>query len=414
MRRPPTAAFTLIELMIAIALGTIILMTAFAAVRTTALAVASTKRLALENQLLRIGVEQALEEVDFWTTVDDPEDPANQKLRGSEGAGGRLPFAPFQNAPDAITGGTFIDPTPSSTAEEPGSGQPTGVPAVTTAVLPTPHGGWNPNPLAWAACNPRTWPRSLPAEESNTSECWGTGGIYDNLDPTRSWHHWYAGQVRGLLDALGFYGAYDYLPSSAFLVYHGAAPRGCGGGTAWGGVPAGLIANGGWLSCKDGDDNSMKGRIRNTNGSRYFLPAPGAIAPGPFHVDNVARTWISIGYNGRDTTTVGTVTSSWNDLTVQGFLANSAAAAALLASRPQLWPEVSFAVRRFIEHGHPIAACQVLCRSPLTGESFVVPFACLGPTLRGARQQRRSPNAALPGWVQDPASEATLDYEAPP
>jgi hypothetical protein len=349
--------------------------------RVATQAVTASKRLALENQLLLAGISMALEEVDFWTLADNPDNASQQPLRGQEMSGGYMPFTSFASTPDAVmNGGPFID-TQSGFTES------------TTAL----RGGWNPNPLAWAAWDARTWCRSNLAEESNTTQCWGTFGIYDNLDPTQSWYYWYDDQVRGLVDALGFFGLYEYLPSNAFITYHGmSTPLGASTSITWGGMPAALVQNGTWLCCIDGGDNNMKGRMRNSNGSRYFLPGPAAASL------NLCRTWAAVGYNGRDT--------SWNLQTVSTFLTNSAASADLLPQRPLYWPNVSYEVHRFIERGHPVNACLVTCRSPLTGSIFVIPFTCTGTTLRGARQQR----APVTGWVVNPYTDPTLDYGTPP
>jgi len=377
---PSSRGFTLIELMIAISLSMVLLLTCFSGLRLASQAVTASKRLAVENQLLHAGISQALEEVDFWALTDDPSNSAAQPLRGQEGSGGYMPFTSFALTPDAVTRGPFLD-TQSGFSES----------------ATAPRGGWNANPLAWAAYDARTWCRGNLPEESNTTECWGTFGIYDNLDPTQSWHYWYDDQVRGLVDALGFYGIYEYLPSNAFLTYHGlSAPLCAPTGITWGGIPLAMIQNGAWLCCNDGGDNNMKGRVRNSNGSRYFLPGPAAAA------SNLCRTWAAVGYNGRDT--------SWNFQTVTTFLANSASTADLLPSRPANWPDVTFEVHRFIERGHPVSACLVTCRSPLTGSTFVIPFTCTGTTLRGARQQRQPTS----GWVVNPYTDATLDYGTPP
>jgi type II secretory pathway pseudopilin PulG len=378
--RALAAGFTLIELMISIALSMTLLLTCFSGLRLVSQAVTASKRLAIENQALHAGVSMALEEVDFWSLADNPDDSTRQPLRGRETSGGYMPFTSFANTPDAVTNGAFIDTQPGFTE----------IPA-------SPRGGWNPNPLAWAAWDPRTWTRANLPEESSTTESWGTFGIYENLDPRQSWHCWYDDQIRGLIDSLGFYGTYEYLPSNAFLVYHGSSvPIGAPATITWGGVPSALVTDGLWLCSRDGGDDNMKGRVRNSNGSRYFLPGPQAAA------SNLCRTWASVGYNGRDT--------NWSMATVTTFLNNSSAALDLLPNRPATWPDVSFEVHRFIERGHPVNACLVTLRSPLTGSSFVIPFTCTGTTLRGARQQR-SPAA---GWVADPYTDATLDYGTPP
>ncbi len=77
--------------------------------------------------------------------------------------------------------------------------------------------------------------------------------------------------------------------------------------------------------------------------------------------------------------------------------------------RPAHWPDVGVEVRRFVEHGHPVTACVVRCRDAISGESFVLPFTCVGTTLRGARGQRHPDG----GW-SDPFNGPTLDIEVAP
>src|SRR5947209_7664141 len=67
MAEPSQAAFTLIELLIAMALGLVVLLTAFAGFRVTAQALTASRRIAVENNLMRLGVQLALEEADYWT-----------------------------------------------------------------------------------------------------------------------------------------------------------------------------------------------------------------------------------------------------------------------------------------------------------------------------------------------------------
>ena len=391
----PAAGFTLIELMISMALGMALVYTAVAGFRVLSQAITASRRLSIENGLMRVGMQLALEEVDFWTTSDDPLDANKQPLRtksplragGINGVAG-MPFTPFLQVNDVITGGNFIDNR--SGLDE---------------IAGNPRGGWNPNPLARAAWDQRTWTRANVAEAANVGDgggyqYWGTFGIYENLDPLASWHHWYGGQVLGLMDGLGFWGVYDYLPSNASVVYHTAKPAQVPKdsktlGISWAEVPLSLLVNDSWLRAPDGTDTVMRGRIRSSNGSRYFMPGPEKATPV------LSRSLAQIGYEVR--------AQNWNgDAVIPPFLANTRTGQQTLPQRPAHWPDVSFEVRRFMERGHSLTSCTISSAHPLTGTKIAFSFAVVGTTLRGARQQR------LPdmGWA-DPFTGPTLDYDHP-
>jgi hypothetical protein len=381
------------------ALGMGLVYTAVAGFSVLSQAITASRRLSIENGLMRVGMQLALEEVDFWTTSDDPLDANKQPLRtnktlrvgGSNGVAG-MPFTPFLQVNDVITGGNFID-------NRPGLDEVAG----------NPRGGWNPNPLARAAWDQRTWTCANVAEAANVGsnggyQYWGTFGIYENLDPLASWHHWHGGQVLGLMDGLGFWGVYDYLPSNASLVYHTAKPAQVPKdsqtpGLSWGEVPLSLLVNDRWLRAPDGGDTIMRGRIRSSNGSRYYMPGPEKATPV------LSRGLAQMGYEGRDS---GGGNSAWDGTKISTFLANTRTGQQALPQRPAHWPDVSFEVRRFMERGHNLTSCTIASSHPLTGTRIAFSFAVVGTTLRGARQQR------LPdmGWA-DPFTGPTLDYDYP-
>lgn len=382
--------FTLLELMIAVSLGMLIVLTAFAGLRTVSQAITKSKALSLENALLRTGMQMALEEADFWTNSDDPEKLINdQPLRAISGGAG-MAFTPFRNANNPIVAGSpFIDNRP-GLDELPGS----------------PRSGWNPNPLAWAAWDARTWVRAnIPEthalrDHGGKYQYWGTFGIYENLDPRKSWHHWYGGQVLGLIDALGFYGMHDYMPTNSFFVYHTYDPLKIpklsrSTGLSWGGCPISLLRNDDWWGCQDGSDNTMKGRVRNSNGGTYFLPGPKAATPVK------SRELAKIGYEGRD--------SGFNPKAfIPQFLASCGPTESLLAAHPEHWSNVTYSVQRYFTRAQYFAVCTVDATNPITGERLSFSFSTVCTTLRGARQQR------LPttGWA-DPFAGPTLDYDRP-
>jgi prepilin-type N-terminal cleavage/methylation domain-containing protein len=385
----PVRAFTLIELMIAVALGLLVVYTAFAAVRVATSALTASQRLATENALLRIGMETAVDEADFWTASDDPEVGGNRPLRGvTNGAGG--PFTDFRDL-------GFIDNA--------------GPLATWSGPAGTARRGWSASPLAWSAADPRTWCRANVAEEGTINPggnsprtFWGHFGIYSHIDTPRAWHTWYPNQVRGLIDGLGFYGLFEYLPSNAFAVYHGTTPpRGASNNAiSFGGVPVALTDNGlNWLCPSDGGDNTMKGRIRNSNGSRYYMPGPQAATTGD------ARLLAKIGYEGRD--------SGYNAAEITRFLDRTRSMRELMRrngvlTAPGHWPEVTYRVHRFIERGHPVTLCVIEMTSPLTGAQVALPFTTVATTLRGARQQRRPGGGWSDPFSSDPAERQSLDY----
>ena len=387
--------FTLIELMISVVLGMTLVYTAMAGFRVLSQAITATRRMSVENSLIRTGMQLALDEVDFWATTDDPFDTNKQPLRaGGIGGVAGMPFTPFGNIDDVITGGKFVDNKPG--LDENAS---------------SPRGGWNPNPLARAAWDQRTWTRANIAEcankygnefPKNSYQYWGTFGIYENLNPLGSWHHWYGGQVIGLMDGLGFWGAYEYLPSNSFLVYHTAiatqVPKGCKNpSVSWGEVPMSLLLNDSWLRAPDGGDTMMRGRIRSTNGSRYFMPGSQSATPA------FSRGLTFIGYEVRSDGGNGNGAS-----VVRQFLANTEVNRQALPQRPAHWPDATCEVRRFMEHGHFLTSCTISSVNSLSGAKISFTFAVVGTTLRGARQQRLNGT----GWA-DPFSGPTLDYDQP-
>ncbi len=367
--------FTLVELLVSLGASAMIVLTATAGFRSALQAVSVSNRHFVENMMLRTAVEIALEEVDFWTTIDHPDRLDVQTMRPISKDGAGLPFSPFR------TGPLGIDARPGAFTED--------------------NTGWNPNPMAWAAWEPRTWFRGSMGEGvTDASLPWGNYTIYSFCQPldTRSTHHWYAGQVKGLVDSLGFYGLCEYLPSNAYFSYHGSAPREAGNRTiSPGGKPAAMEFQGAWLYTSDGGDQCPKGRIRGTLGSRYILPSV-LNSQAVF----LCRTYAKIGYEGRD--------SGYSTTVVRNFFDQTANIPVSMTVVPYEWPEASVEVLRFVDRGRMVTACVIKCYDAKNGDQFLLPFTSVGTTLRGARQQRRPSK----GWVEDPWTEATLDYAFPP
>ena len=123
--------FTLIELMISIALGLMIVYVATAGFRVASQSITMTNRLAIENDILRAGCLAANERLDFWADYDNPDgDASEQTLRGKDATGG-LPFTPM----------SLVFPRQVDTSSPPN---------------PELNRGWDPQEL-WSAADPRLW-----------------------------------------------------------------------------------------------------------------------------------------------------------------------------------------------------------------------------------------------------------------
>lgn len=188
--RIPIAAFTLIEMMIAVALGMLIVYTAVSGFRTAAQTIAVANRLSLENSLLRSGYFEAQIQLDFWTNYDDPTKPDSERpLKSdtsigptdwtSQGRNRGLPFTPMRSLHQRnlwqIAG--TVPRVPDNGITLPGSGGVIG-----NAIKPRSQAdvpvvgweldrGWDPT-FYWSPHDPRTWCRANLAEKDRPN-----GGI---------------------------------------------------------------------------------------------------------------------------------------------------------------------------------------------------------------------------------------------
>ena len=174
------SGFTLIELMLAVALGSLLVYTAIAGFRVASQTVTITNRMCLENSLIRAGIGEAHNQLDFWTNLDDPDDTANQRLRaaaiananahGGNMGGDGLPtstglaFAPMK----AVFPPNMLPRSPGTIS--PRSQVPRFPNALNPQVLTTAQldsmadwegdAGFDPT-YVWAPHDPRTWYRGI-------------------------------------------------------------------------------------------------------------------------------------------------------------------------------------------------------------------------------------------------------------
>ncbi len=166
----PRSAFTLLELMIAITLSMLVIYSAFAALRVATQTLTVCNRLSAENNLLRTGFLAALEDLDHWTTYDDPHDEAAQPLRAPG-----LPFARLTYDPD-----------------------------------------FRPD-------RPKTWWRNF--GYASNSKRWGSYDLFSRTDHNLRERAWLPVQMHDINRDIGHYALVDYLPGNTIFSYFEANGR---------------------------------------------------------------------------------------------------------------------------------------------------------------------------------------------
>ena len=451
----PTSAFTLIELMLSIGLGSLILYTAFAGVRTASQAITVSNQLSLENAMLRAGYFQVQNDLDFWTSLDDPNNPSNQKLRGYPNTGptnspSGMPFTPMslicnganqENPPSAIKAGSPLTygeikprPGPYPSAKD------------TDPLDPWEKDtGFDPT-VSWTPSDPRTWCQVNPAEKSSgsgwggvtpsiPSVLFGRYAIFSNVSATpalNSWtvtnpttstsysvgysppmvipHLWYPNQIQFFLGALGYQAMCEYLPPNALYAYY----MGASGSTSAGGLS--LLATmpqwGSWGGFRNSDGGQVTacGIYRETYSTSFgylnpWAPADPTGEPGIFWRHYMHFDSDYTAFNGGSGV-------QWGAVGLQDLLAHTAFPQNLLPLEPTNWPGVYTTVGRLVKCDHFVAVAKINRRSSITGSVTQISFLGLGTTLRGARMQRKDPNDTSGGsgwahWDDDPAAMTT-------
>ncbi|MBA3846936.1 MAG: prepilin-type N-terminal cleavage/methylation domain-containing protein, partial [Planctomycetes bacterium] len=385
-------AFTLIELIIAMALGAIIITAAAASLRLGAHSVTIADRLSRENALMRAGMTEAHREVDFWTRYDDPDDAQRQRLRSTSpwDAARGLPFTPLAAS---AAGGVAVWPRVVTSGED--------------------ARGWDPGE-PWAAADPKTWWRGNVIERPETDYLrFGRYAIFANRDdaltiasPTRQTsngdvcpgdygdvavaHTWLHNQLDGCHRAIGFFALLDYMPTNQIYATYARYQNGV---TNLGGMP--------WLWT--GYDTPFVFRAwgrpldlygHNTGGDVHGVPAPRPDVSDMQLWERTRHPQIYQAYqSGGDTHRI-----------LMDEIANRAG---LTPLRPTSWPDVTLTVSRHISHSRFVTLSRIAVTSPVTGASAHLSFTSFGTSLRGARQQRHRDGGwsrwdDVPGSLPDP------------
>jgi prepilin-type N-terminal cleavage/methylation domain-containing protein len=219
--RPGHGAFTLIEMLIAIALSSVIIYTVFAAFRVVSQSIAISKRMSVENGMMRTGYFAALDELDFWDLYDDRHavNPSTNPLR----AVGK-PFCPIT-----------YDPTKKES-------------------------------------DPQTWWRGFGfGTDAAATMKWGNYALLSKAghsDPLRAW---YPDQIKNINEQMGAYGMISYLlPDAIYCWYTAAGP----GGLAITGQPRDI-----WERTAT-TPVTVNGKTFDQSEGRDFLPQHPAHWPG--------------------------------------------------------------------------------------------------------------------------------------
>ena len=451
MSDPRRTAFTLIELMIAISLGLVLIYTAAAGFRVASQSITISNRLSLENELMRTGISLAHEHLDFWTNLDDPNDASRQTLRGSADVSGETWAYPLVNGqPGGGMVGLPFTPFTQSFPAGPGVPRATGgalaisgAPAILQGTSAPSDPSWEQDigfdpTYAWAAHDPRTWFRgnvceklrgTPPPVDGPIPPLWfGRYGIFSNTETHPSYmafanivadpltapapysadytasvgefpqHLWYGRQLRGLSRALGFYGTCDYLPSNVMYGCYGSYTDGTA--TNQDGMASLFLQVDGTFV--------GTGMLSTTLGIYGFSHANSFGVTNPYGRTDDALSLVREDYrhyaSDYNVMNQNTATSE-----LSFFIKATLPLAKVMDLAPAQWPVVSVAVGHFLKSAHFVNMAKVRWVSPLTGQLAELSFTSVGTTLRGARMQRRHPDAGA-GWARwDNGSGAVMD-----
>ncbi|MFT3766291.1 MAG: prepilin-type N-terminal cleavage/methylation domain-containing protein [Minicystis sp.] len=319
-------ALTLIELLAAMSIGSVIAYTAFAGFRMASTTISTVNRLSLENRLLRAGFFAGVDEVDFWTSYDDPGDATAQPLRVAG-----EPFAPLSF--DADRG---------------------------------PH-------------EPKTWHRGwLWSSRTDTQEE-GNYAVLSRIGHPEALRRWKPEEFKAMADTIGYYGLIEYQNADTLFHYYGDDKL----------TPAELLPGSSKASAKlykplDGNDAprciwelTYNSAFAMCTGA-YRRESDGSIDASKNYRARPGAVSLSHGFFAPDG-------GSWDFSTMLRYTPEMRE---WLPTRPANWPRFTSHTWRYVLHSQFFQSVRVRVLSPTTGEAIEMSFWGLGTTLRGARQQR--------------------------
>lgn len=350
--RPGTRGFTLIEVMLALALGLLVSYVAFAAFTAASRTLVRAKELALRNQLLAAGVAYGLNEIDYWGACNDPDNPASGLLY--------------------LANPTFTDKNHSRPFNR--LNHPTLAAGVQRFIA-----DYRPDDLRWwyrytLLCPPgQNAPVNLPDHTINDGKARAQPRPSD--PPVNAYLH---EAIEDIGFRLGHYAVLDYWPPGVPI-----------GGADSSGLRSGWLGGG-------SSTNGTGGRMAGINPDYETWPVGPAFADRQgyhyvvAHCQFPGNTTVTSGNNRLTFNTFGSNNPFYNSIPVLRLLPQ-ASANPLEVSAPQGppgWPDLLVQVRRFNVRGQFFQQAAVLLRDTRSGETVHLRFSAPGSSLRGARISR--------------------------
>jgi hypothetical protein len=420
--------YTLIELILAISLGMVILLTAFSGMRMASQTITLAKRMSLENDVMRAGYFIAVEEADTWRMYDNPDDPGAGQSSSSLGTSSQQCLRCWDANPSWNRGMSFTPFSVSMPASGGGSPSPLGL----TPISETQR-GWDPC-YTWPASDSRTWFHgNIDEMVWSTQHIFGLYGIFchhksnPNLSSYNNFgvnfgmaspnHTWQCNMLESLKNGLGYYGVCEYVPANTIYGVNGdpggdnafgtgddidnhlepewCDPQGNGGGIQW------------RFSDNDGGTQWPRGLYRNTRDATYpIVPAsPYTSTQPPMDINDLVcqgfRGWATDRVSDAANTSPGNHglqdLFSRTQIAIPAFpMVSVAGSNAQIAQKPDYWPNLTVKVMHYVNNCRIVTMCRVDWTSAITGQSSEYNFAITSTSLRGARQMR-NPNG---GWAQ--------------
>ncbi|HYE07857.1 MAG TPA: type II secretion system protein [Planctomycetota bacterium] len=362
-------AFTLIEMLLSIAIAGVICSSAFVAIRVASQAVVAGTRLSIENQLMRAGVSAALEDLDSWASYDDPSPAGDKPLR----AVGH-PFGPLPAQAEDFN----FDADPVRDAGE--------------------------DYEAWWRRDSRSWARidtTISYHGTNDQRFLGDYRLFGKIgftDPDepqlggaeRRWRH---RLVKEVSEGLGYYAMLDYAPPSIMFQYYDESGGADGKGRC---PPEFADGNGGGMGSACSQAVLVEGKpfdfVNMTVGTIFSIIIPSRVEEPRFAQPGINKAlFLGWYYGANQPPNLG-----WG---VNDGYPHFGTSLRLVPLRPASWPNAEVRVRHYAANARQFHSATVVSRSALTGESFKLYLTYTGTTLRGARM---APERNLDGaaWVE--------------
>jgi prepilin-type N-terminal cleavage/methylation domain-containing protein len=340
-------AFTLLEVLVSVALGSVICYTAYVCLRVCSHSVSVVNKLSLENNLMRTGVRSGLEEVDFWTTVDDPNDPTRQPLRQQLSDGS---WPPFRRCDASFN----FNATEMQLRFDP-------------HLLHAIYRGHDNQKITPYNVNGYT--------DADWDQVWGDYSLFLRIDHPDLDHRWLAAMIKNISWNLGYYALLDYMPCNTIYSWYRAD----------GTLDVELYPA--YINTNRREHGKLYYGNSDNMASRDFgslmFDSPVFVTNAKEYIDalyprQLFRLWYQQVYRW---------TPDLFDFE-GGAIERTAIRPAVLATKPAHWPDVTTTVNRFLNQARWINGVRVICANPLNGEQMKLYFSATGTTLRGARRQR--------------------------